>query len=217
MKLTILRKRFTVKSEMVTSDYSSIGNNSFKQKAHYFMFEKRPVWYMQQLTEEDTVVHLFLDENLRGREENDYLTRMMNNPENRDMEKYHKKRNKFGTIALLNLPEINNSIHVYQTYKSRMYIETLFDSMKNTLHADTTYMQNQSTLEGWMFVNHICLQWYQTLYIELKQNNLIEKYSVSDYIHLLNDIKKVNINGQWMDSEYTKATAKMAKSLGLKV
>lgn len=43
-------------------------------------------------------------------------------------------------------------------YKSRQAIEVLFDSTKNVLEADHTYMQNEQTLKGWMFVNHITLQ-----------------------------------------------------------
>ncbi|MFT4153608.1 hypothetical protein [Parafilimonas sp.] len=58
------------------------------------------------------------------------------------------------------------------------------------LEADHTYMQNQQTPEGWMFINHICLQWYQHLCIEPKTKNLLKKISVNDYIQLLTDVKK---------------------------
>jgi len=57
---------------------------------------------------------------------------------------------------------------VYESYKSRMTIEVMFDGMKNVLEADHSYMQNEQTLEGWTFINHITLQWYQQLYTELK-------------------------------------------------
>jgi len=36
---------------------------------------------------------------------------------------------------------------IYQSYKSRMTIEVLFDGMKNVLEADHTYMQDEQTLQ----------------------------------------------------------------------
>jgi hypothetical protein len=67
-------------------------------------------------------------------------------------------------------------------------------------------MQNEQTLEGWMFVNHIRPQWYQYLYIELKEKELITKISVNDLIQLLKDVKKIRINNQWYLNKFTSYT-----------
>jgi len=40
----------------------------------------------------------------------------------------------------------------------------VFDTFKNILEADKTYMQNDAKLYGWMFINFIALQMYYTLY-----------------------------------------------------
>lgn len=197
-------------------DYSSLANNSYKQKATFFMHEKRIIWYLQTECGNE-IIHLFLDDSLKFKEESDYLTRISNNPETNSIEKYLEKINKFGTIALLTEKELNDSKEVYETYKSRMFIETMFDGMKNVLDADHTYMQNQQTLEGWMFINHICLQWYQELYVELKDKDLIKKISVRDYVNLLTDIKKIKINNTWHLNEYTAATGKLIAKLGLNI
>jgi uncharacterized membrane protein len=98
-----------------------------------------------------------------------------------------------------------------------MSIEVLFDGMKNVLEADHTYMQNEQTLQGWMFVNHITLQWYQDLYIELKKKNLLKRYSVNDYVQILTDLKKIKINETWYLNEITDQTQKMIEKLGLSV
>lgn len=45
----------------------------------------------------------------------------------------------------------------------------MFDSMKNVLEADKSYMQDEETLQGWLFINHIALQLYQELYLTLKK------------------------------------------------
>lgn len=203
-----------LKRDNVQIDYSTLSDNTYKQKAKFFTHEKRIVWYLQ-IELEDGIIHLFLDDSLKLKEESDYLTRINNNPETNTIGKYHQKMNTFGTIALLTEKEFSDSVAVYQTYKSRMYIETMFDGMKNVLDADHTYMQNQQTLEGWMFINHLCLQWYQELYIELKEKQLIKKISVNDYVQTLTDIKKVKINQQWQLNEFTAATKKMVTKLGL--
>jgi len=46
-----------------------------------------------------------------------------------------------------------------------MAIEVMFDGMKNVMEADHTSMQDEQTLYGWIFVNHLTLQWYQHLYL----------------------------------------------------
>ena len=166
--------------------------------------------------ENGLMLHLFLDEPLRVKEENDYLLRVTTHPESHSIEKYHLKKDHFGTIALLtNLATTDQDI--YQTYKSRMAIEVMFDGMKNILNADHTYMQNEQTLQGWMFVNHITLQWYQQLYIELKTKKLLKKISVNDYIQLLTDVKKVLINDKWYLNEFTNDTKKLIEKLKIKI
>ena len=56
-----------------------------------------------------------------------------------------------------------------------MAIEVRFDGMKNIMDADHTYMQDEQTLQGGIFVNHLVFQWYQHQYIELKEKDLLKK------------------------------------------
>lgn len=90
-----------------------------------------------------------------------------------------------------------------------MAIEELFDSMKNVLETDNTYMQNEDALQGLMFVNHLALQFYQQIYLFLKDNKLNGKYSVKDFLLYLKQVRKVRINGEWHDAEITAAVSKM--------
>ena len=41
----------------------------------------------------------------------------------------------------------------YESYKQRNEIEVMFDSYKNYLDADVSYMQNRYVMEGWLFAN----------------------------------------------------------------
>jgi hypothetical protein len=197
-------------------EYSAINANTFKDAANYFQHEKRIIWYKRYAVEGQLLLHLFLDEGLRVKEEGDYLSRIKTHPEDYSIEGYHSKKDRFGTIAMLtNLTGTQQE--VYQTYKGRMAIEVMFDGMKNIMDADHTYMQDEQTLQGWMFVNHIVLQWYQHLYIELKEKDLLKKISVNDYIQLLTDVKKVKINETWHLNEFTNQTQKLIGKINLKL
>ena len=196
--------------------YQELENNTFKTGASFFIFSKRPVWFRKTRINNQETLYLYLDEKLRVKEEQDYLLRIKTHPETHSVEKYHQKKNHFGTMSMLaNIKQTEEE--VYQTYKSRGAIELLFDGMKNVLEADHTYMQNEQTLRGWMFVNHITLQWYQHLYIELKEKKLLKTISVNDYIQHLTDVKKIKINNRWYLNEFTSHTQKLMGKVGLKL
>jgi transposase len=197
--------------------YDNLIDNSFKEGENYFEHEKRPIWYRCYKAENDMLLFLFLDEKLRTKEESDYLIRIKTYPEEYNINEYHKIRNRFGTLALLTNIKKDHSENIYTSYKSRNNIEVMFDGMKNILEADHTYMQDEQTLQGWMFINHITLQWYQHLYIELKEKDLLKKFSVNDYIQLLTDVKKIKINNQWHLNEYTSQTQKLIEKVGVKI
>ncbi|MFA5971767.1 MAG: transposase [Lentimicrobiaceae bacterium] len=203
--------------------YQDLKENTFKSGDAFFTHEERPIWYKTFEIASPTIstnkplkAIVYLDEQLRIREEADYLRRIKTHPERYSIQEYHNRKDRFGTIALLTVLEENEE-GTYETYKSRMSIEVIFDSMKNVLEADHTYMQNEQTLQGWMFVNHITLQWYQHLYIELKEKKLLKKVSVIDYIQILTDVKKIRINGTWYLNEFTAHTQKLIDKLGVKL
>jgi hypothetical protein len=211
-----LRFILPLKRDNLLIDYSLITNNTFKEGKQYFSHESRIIWF-QDYDYINMLLIIYLDESLRTKEERDYLNRVATHPESYTMEEYHQKKDTFGTIALLTNLKKKEAEDIYQTYKSRMSIEVMFDGMKNVLDADHTYMQDQETLQGWMFVNHITLQWYQHLYIELKTKGMLKKYSVNDYIQMLTDLKKLRINDRWYFNEITNNAQKMFAKLGVTI
>ena len=157
---------------------------------------------------------LFLDESLRNKEEKDYLSRIENKPEEYTWEGYLEKHIAFGTMTLYcSLKNETTPQAVYEAYKSRLAIEEMFDTLKNMLDADSAYMQNEDALQGWMFINHLALQWYHQMYANLKEKELLPKYSVKDMLLLLREIRHVKINDKWYPAEITKATEKIASKV----
>ena len=94
-----------------------------------------------------------------------------------------------------------------------MEVETAFDTFKNTLEADRSYMQNDQALEGWMFINYIALLAYWRILKLLVKKELLSKFSIKDILIHLSYIKKIRINGQWHLAEITNKTKKLFDKL----
>ena len=103
---------------------------------------------------------------------------------------------------------------IYGLYKSRMEIETAFDVFKTTLEADRSYMQNDQSLEGWMFMNYLALLVYWRILKLLVKEWLLSKFSVNDLLIHLSHIKKIKINGEWHQAEITDKTKKLLTKIG---
>lgn len=197
-------------------EYRTIKDNKFKNDNNYFEFEKRFIWYEEKnISKSNNRLILYLDEQLRVKEEGDYLHCINTHPEEYTLKEFHHIKHKMGTIALLTNLEKISAEKVFQLYKSRVYIEQMFDSMKNVLEMDRTYMQNEHSLEGWMFINFIALQWYQFIYKLLLEKNLLNKYSVSDFLLLLREIRKVKINDNWYVAELTQNMKKFYDKINI--
>ena len=193
-------------------DYSK----AVKTGNNYIKHEGRFIWHMKYEMG-GKLIFLFKDEKLMLQEEKDYLNRIETHPEEYSIQKYHQIAHRFGTIALFTNLKEKEAADIYSTYKSRNEVEVMFDGMKNILDADKTYMQNEDALQGWMFINHIALQWYYMLYTSLKSNNLLKKHSVSDLILHLKEIRSVKINQQWVLEPITAATETLLQKLKISV
>jgi transposase len=193
-------------------DYSKTN----KTANQYIKHQGRFIWYAQY-KKEGKNIFLFKDEKLMVQEEKDYLNRIETHPEEYSIEKYHQIKHRLGTIALFTNLQGKDPSEVFTTYKSRNEVEVMFDGMKNILDADRTYMQNEDALQGWMFINHIALQWYYILYKLLKSNDLLKKRSVNDILVHLREVKKVRINQEWLPEPITASTEAILQKLKISV
>lgn len=106
---------------------------------------------------------------------------------------------RFGTFALLSNLKDTTPQQLYAKYKSRNAIEVIFDGVKTILKADVSYMQNEETLNGWIFVNHIALQWYYIIYTMFEEHQLLAKYSASHFTTIHKEHRKVLIGDTWVE------------------
>lgn len=197
-------------------DYSPVEKSHKQGFQGYFKFNNRYIWYYSyQLNRR--MIHLYLDEHLRSREEHDYLTRIETHPETHTISEFHSMNARFGTLAVLTNITHASPEQIYTNYKSRNNIEIMIDAMKNVLKADSSYMRNQTALEGWMFITFIALQLYYRIYKLLSEKQLLSKFSPQDLLMRLTEIKKVKINDSWHTSEITSKTKKLIEKLNIHI
>lgn len=192
-------------------DYEQI--KYIETSKQYFKYKDRYVHYATYKAENDQYF-IFFDNKLREEEKTDYLNRIQTHPEDYSHESFIEKFHTLGTLTFVSNLEVSPE-EIYQIYKSRAGIEQMFDSLKNTLAADAAYMQDDDMLEGWMFVNHIALQYFYLIFKKLKETTLLKKYSVNDILIYLKNIKQVAVNGQWITAESTQAVLKTLSSLDI--
>ena len=94
-------------------------------------------------------------------------------------------------------------------------IASMFDLFKNILDSDKSHMQNEETLQGWIFMNHLALLAVYKIYHILQDKQLISKYSIRDFIQHLMEIRAVKINDSWHTAEIIHATGKFLEKIGL--
>jgi transposase len=214
-------------------DFSPLQQNNFKKEMQYFIFQDRIIWYYSY-QKEDYQLITFLDERLRIEEERDYLSRIETHPDTHSKNEFDEKLHRFGTLTFVyKIKKQTDSTQckgkrkkkaekekpveqmVYESYKQRNEIEVMFDSYKNYLDADVSYMQNRYVLEGWLFANFIAMIAYYKLYVRLRQAELLSKYSPKDIIELSKAIYKMKIRGIWHRSEITERTRKLFAKIGI--
>jgi transposase len=219
-------------------DYAPLLKTDFKKQIRYFIFLNRIIWYYSYQYSGYNVI-TFLDEALKIREEKDYLSRIISHPETYTKNKFDERLHRFGTLTLIhNMKEqadgglksggigktkrkkkdVTGAVFeqtVYESYKQRNEIETMFESYKNYLDADVSYMQNRYVLEGWLFANFIAMIAYYKLYTRLRQEGLLSKYSPKDIIELSKAVYKMNIRNVWHRSEITQRNIQLFAKIGI--
>ena len=194
--------------------YEKIQSGNKREFDSYFKYEGRYIWHYTYTVDAKKSITVYLDEELRNREQKDYLDRIENKVVDYSIDSFHGKQYRLGSIAIIeNTGKGPNE--VYANYKARADVETMIDALKNIIEADRSYMQNEQALEGWMFINLIALKWYYTILNLLKKHELNKKYSPMDFLSYLSEIKKVKINNEWYDAEITRKTREFLESLNI--
>lgn len=93
----------------------------------------------------------------------------------------------------------------------------MFDAFKNILQADKSYMRNDYSMEGWMFINYLSLIYYYKIYQRLIEKELLSKYTPLDVLLYLIKYQKVMVSTHWIDLEIPKQTRNLIQALDLHI
>ena len=186
-----------------------------------FLFNKRPVWYFEEvITNADGKVTgkvvTYLDKDLELREQRDYMSRIASHIEGYTEEGLFQKAGKMGILLICTNVDADGR-KLYELYKKRAAIEESFDVLKNTLEADVSYMQKDTSFEAWAFINHISLMIIYRLYSRMKDAEMLQKFSIRDCIFYLSGIRKQLQGKLWKTTIITKKTAKVLELLGMEI
>jgi hypothetical protein len=196
-------------------DYSPIETGNLKKTCQFFQYQKRIIWYYMYENSQQKFI-TFLSPTLQTEEENDYLRRMLENPEEYTHDEYLRKLRTFSTLTIAyNVCNDFSAQQIYEIYKKRNEIEVMFDCYKNFMDADTTYMHDRYVLEGWMFGNFLAMIAYYKLFERLRAKGMLSKYSPKDIMEISQSIHQICINGNWSLAPTSKKNMALLEKLQL--
>ncbi len=202
-------------------NYDTVRSGDMRRFSGHFIFERRPIHYYSYSLDKRKVF-LFLDEKLKTEEMKDAIQRANDEEKSKDeqdksREQFYEMNHRMGTIAIITDLQTNCGEDVYSFLKQRVNIEQLYDTFKNTLEADRSYMRDDYQLEGWMFINFVAILLYYKIYNLLVDKKVLKKYSIKDVLLHLERVHKLKIGDKWITSEVPRKTANLIEKLEIHI
>ncbi len=126
-------------------------------------------------------------------------------------------KTEMGTISIRTNRTELNSQQVYGIYKQRQAVEQFFKTFDCTMDYNASYMRDDYSLEGWLFLNHLSM----TMAIEAMDSiaavGKTHDISLDDLIQGLRKIKATKVDGKWYPSKVTEKANSLCTQLGLKL
>ena len=217
-KLDQLKIKFTMSLRRSTPglDYSCFANRDNTGTDGFFIYQNRPIWWKRQEIDSHEVFP-YLGEAHRSDETEDYLRRVADpDKDGYTIEGYRKKSLQFGTPALMTAAG-KNAEDTYLDYKTGGDVEQAIDVFKNTLDADHCCMQDEKSLEAWMFINLMALQWYYDLSHRLHLSKMQFKYASMDIVRALSRCRVVKVDSNRQVAEVMKKDRQLLEATGLHI
>lgn len=209
----------------------------------YFSYHDRPVFHKELDAEDGKRVFLFMDESLRTAEIADLMARTeRGNAENEEKRKKEEElrskgkgrmtdnqfdtlrpttleemlegHERMGTIILETTRESLEAHDVFILYKERQAIEVGFRTLDNELDGDASYMQDEESFDGWLFMNHLSLLMANETIARLQARGVNSTCSFKDVRQDLAKIKANYINGHWVPTVKRKRLENFCKKIG---
>ena len=146
-------------------------------------------------------IYIFQNSPLKAEEEKDFLRR--EEGKRGAVSRFRAIERRMGKIAVITDLKVSGEV-IYDMLKTRVDIEQAYDTLKNTIHADRTYVRDDYQMQGWMFVNFIALMLHYRIFNLLRKRDMLKHYSPKDVIEHLEKISRLKIGDEWKYSEIPK-------------
>ena len=172
----------------------------------FFQYRDRGVQAMK-IRLDDDYLYVYRDPLLRGDEESTLIKRLGNGLITKQL--YDKKMERTGIIGLRSSFD-DSPEKIYDLYKGREDVEQVFDSLKNTLESDKTYMQSQEAIRGYMLITFLASRIHYKILKRLKEADLLKKTSVEE---VLSELSKIEVIKEKTGRQYYAKIPKKAREL----
>ena len=174
-------------SKLVTTEILEDTNR--EQAKEIFTLNGEAITAYETLDDNNDRICIYFNSTIAGVMDAEYIDKMNKQVKGFEKENYVKSKKKFGIyIIKSNINDLTLKT-IYEYYKSRFEIEYMFDTMKNTLNFDKSYMQSDESIESWAFINHISILLTQKVYDLLKEKEL--KISLHQLYRKLRQVKVI--------------------------
>jgi transposase len=123
---------------------------------------------------------------------------------------------KAGRILLISNIE-DGLEELYLLNKKRDRVEKLFDSYKTTLNADRSYLQDDESIFGHVFIAFLSLYAYSRMEQIIKHAGLTSKYSVADVLEEFSKVYVLESGGKRIVTEIPKKVKVLEEKLALNI
>jgi hypothetical protein len=158
----------------------------------------------------DYFLYLFEDTQLRVEEEKNLYK--MFDEKKIDGDSLKEKRTVSGDILIVSNMDVDAS-EIFMLYKKRDGVENLFDVYKTTLNADRTYLRDDASIFGHVFVSFLSLYGYCTIHQLIKKAGLDSKLSPIDLLEEYSKVYRVDCGDKILLSEVPKKVHNLDKKL----
>ena len=175
-------------SQLVTEE---ILKDTNREKAKELFTLNKEAIFAYEIIKGDERICIYFNSTIAGVMDAEYIDKISRKVKGYEKEKYQKAKERFGIYVIkTNIKDLSLKT-IYEYYKSRFEIEYMFDTMKNTLGFDKSYMHSDSSVESWAFINHISIILTQRVYDLLRKKEI--KLSLHQFYRKLRQIKKLKV------------------------
>lgn len=193
----------------IKRDLSFLEYRAHSRYKDYFIYRNHAQWWREHEWKGRRIIQ-YLDKEIAAEEETIFLRKLEKGAVKKSQ--LSSIKNRFGTLALitdLGLPPKK----LYELYKQRREIESAFDTFKNTLEADKTWMQRRESLQGYLFIQFLALYIYSYLLDHLKRKKMLNNYSVHDVLWELSKVYVVKMDEKTVIGEVPKSARRIIEKL----